>query len=1588
MNCIYIYKGHTFNSEIELDDFLIESQQYESSLGDLVFSLSRSQQPVVNTLNSIIHNTQDLKNKREIWERTEKYTYGEDGEISVNDPPYVGVNAFLAGFTDENGTLLFPEFREDEYWRRRFDRWKRGDFYNPDGTLNEAELAEFGINKDNPVSIPEDQLESRKEQMKKRWKAQADCGTAIHNVMQIVFERTGNKYNFELSDEALFNTVNRCLKRKNLKYLSESIIRYAITHAKKVQSDLVRQFGDGLVYFPEFDIAQDTNTINKKTLFGVIDLLIVDSSGKVHILDYKTSVHSYPEFSQAKKLAYNYQMATYQRMLEKYGINTFQGEMMVAPIQIIGFDKGNDDYKFDKIQAPESFITISTDSRSERMWENINGFMSSPPVVNITGDMINTNTSDWLALCFPQYSSSKTIDEEYVVNFLKKNDILKKNENGNYIFRKYNKEGFITSDNEIDFVKKVTAYLKSQPGKRLRYTGEIKNCLYRAIKNGLNTVEFPSPYDFRLDINSDRNYIKSTFSKYCDGNWEIINNSVLESYGIIMLETKDIPGIPHQIDFIRISTNDLHQHYRKYIDKNNNLTNRKGLTGTFESDVQSQSKNNSLIANAVQGNVELMETTAIISQLTGLEGKIIGNVQIINPTHATGMSMSNEQLLYNFNELNRFAPLKNNRILSGDIKFAKKTELVLQQLNHIMITGEANDWTDEYRYFKRFKSSIPNYDSLINSKKEDQLKELQKLYDTLQTHEGFRKKTSGIYDKQSDLMSIPISVNNAILYAIAQLKGVDFRQQLEDHDKWLESIFIHRNGVSGSYLDNPGNLNSETLNLVTKLVTEAYQNTRDDMQREKTEIYELINALRKEQGFNNANSVIKNQVDLYKDLYEITSNGDFLFKNPTKLPQGAKRKLLEYALDKINKNRFPNIESEELQRMKESGDIRYYRVPLALGGSDSQVSVGNLMQMFKEKLRSLHPSVAWKKAQQKVQGIYDDLYETDDENRKKQKINLFKMSNMFDYGEEDSRLDKIQEIGISNLEHNLETLLLKHIFAYSVQKNMDSVFPMIKAAMVHITSEGAMKNKPFTDDIDYFKDYITNKILNKSIVSEKNEKWVKVASLLKQAASKFTLGFAPVQMFYQPLQGLWQDISLIIRKPDGKNSFTFQHFKNAIAIVGKDLFHFSDKPTLCSLLNQLYGINDMDMNVYVDRISTAKKGIWNFENFLFKFASRPDFYNRMSIFLSQMMGDGCLEAHSVDSKGRLVYDWKKDKRFSKFAANPTLVTSDAEYNKQKSLYYAIASQFVNEHAKMPDGSDFELNMSKPMALPRAYTNKQAESMKSLSDDIYGYYSHEKKSLIMSTAIGSLWLQFKTYWSGKKNQYLQSGGVRLRGEWKHFEQNGEKYYYQVDKQGNILYDQPPTTTETIAPVMQWEGQWQEGILVTLSDMIRSMWDHKSITKGFSEKWDTKDAKLQQVYRSNIKQFGYELVMFCIVGSLLGALLQSWLDNLKKENVKNKDFTTGLYIAAANVAVLSVKNSFLDLNFIESIGGPIGQWTPFAFEWTGRMAKNWYNVAMGDEDFYDGVVKSFGSLKQIKPALDAIKPNMFRTEREGGTFNKKN
>nr|DAM35333.1 MAG TPA: hypothetical protein [Bacteriophage sp.] len=62
------------------------------------------------------------------------------------------------------------------------------------------------------------------------------------------------------------------------------------------------------------------------------------------------------------------------------------------------------------------------------------------------------------------------------------------------------------------------------------------------------------------------------------------------------------------------------------------------------------------------------------------------------------------------------------------------------------------------------------------------------------------------------------------------------------------------------------------------------------------------------------------------------------------------------------------------------------------------------------------------------------------------------MANLFDEGESETRVDKLKRMKANHEapELNFESLLYKHIFAYSVKENIDDVFPLIKTAMIHI----------------------------------------------------------------------------------------------------------------------------------------------------------------------------------------------------------------------------------------------------------------------------------------------------------------------------------------------------------------------------------------------------------------------------------------------------------------------------------------------------------------------------------------------------------
>ena len=134
----------------------------------------------------------------------------------------------------------------------------------------------------------------------------------------------------------------------------------------------------------------------------------------------------------------------------------------------------------------------------------------------------------------------------------------------------------------------------------------------------------------------------------------------------------------------------------------------------------------------------------------------------------------------------------------------------------------------------------------------------------------------------------------------------------------------------------------------------------------------------------------------------------------------------------------------------------------------------------------------------------------------------------------------------------------------------------------------------------------------------------------------------------------------------------------------------------------------------------------------------------MALFFAKALKDGSYKAHSLDTEGNLVYDARKDERYSYYLQmrdkyNYQIHKTDTKYNDQRALYLAQIKTF-NEEAIFEGDTLLE----EKDLLPQAYTNKEKESIVTFTAMAYGYYDHERTPLIKHGPIGILFGQFMTF----------------------------------------------------------------------------------------------------------------------------------------------------------------------------------------------------------------------------------------------------
>ena len=1605
--CKYILGQRVFESEIQLDDYLSEMKYLYKKYGDEVFSKEPEFKPIQKTYRDKIFSQKEqlekaIKSGRIKLEISEMEDLDLDGIMDSLEGR--GVTSLISELKSLDDKHVFPIFNKQNYWDHVKGDLMRGDFTSKDSKVKDFVPYIFD-EKDvdgNYITHPintEEEFKQVKERIESIWKQQGLIGTIVHDIFDIMYS---HKSEFkDLSKDEIKYKVEKYLKEqseeKAYKKLlndpkfgtdivdNESFLKSCIDKALEFDNQLKKQFDPdnkgGLMVLPEITV-RGVATLNGEIfkVIGRLDMLVITPEGEVHIVDYKCSPKTYDKYNSAKKLTFEYQLAVYRRILQQLGINNKEDiHLWVVPIQFTNFDVDKESNKvtldgiklrdgavFEELQVSSPTINAERYSTVEG---NLNNTFKAETVEDTSDDKILEKTKNWIRKVCPEYAKISEVTDENVADYCKRHKcVVQDKKTGKWGFRRYKNSDLVYIKNtEQEVINSIKQEWINARQDNLEKTKSLKSQLKKVQKENAGRSAVFNIIKWQKDEKTAKtpDWAQQILQKYANKNWIVEPTpEAFNSLGIILLRNINT----NKIDVIKLSsTYDL--------DASINFgSNRTTLFGNFVSDHVAKSQPNSLVMQSTRGNIELMETIYALNCIPSTfnnDNGFIGEIQIMS-SYNEGGGANNKSLLYNFQKLINYSNKEDSPEISyfndKTIKMASFAQLASDTLNQIIYDNPDSRWSK----FEETSNNLHKY----QGNKDLLLAELYKLKEQLENNYPELKSdgvTISIYD---DYNSPEKRLYAELMLAIGEIGGLTYQQQIKDHaNLWEGNSLIKAflwDGFNGNLTDNPGTLRSETLNQASHLVDVAYQNIRDQLFKFKNDLEKSLEEYKQYKG------QFASQETLYENFYNKDVTDDLVFKNPFAEGNGLddmERKILKKILLNIANRKNSSITDEISLQSAIENDPDYLLVPLV---QRSGKPVGKSLASFMSKTRDFLMGFNIKNIKESLKNKIIDFTSNDENNSSKKGETIWEMTNSMDIPPEFRKEKIAQNGGIQNFETNLEMLSLKHEYAYLQKEEINKILPFMKALATHLANQSIILNDNFENDLNYIQNFIKAKIQNKKLQDIKSLDSSFVRNLM-QGTSIMALAFNPKQL-YQVIDGLWKDVRIVYQNSrGGDQNLSAKNFKDAFFWIIQDAVNFNGKLSVGEALNQLYGINDMDINSLPSRYAKDTYGTDRLQKAMFRFASRPDYYNRMTIFGAQMRGDGCFDAHSIVD-GKLVYDWTKDKRFEVFAKykgdmSKVPASEQAIFRKQQALYSAMADEMVKDGTLNPDGSKFVKDMKNPQPLPKAYTVKQSESMKALGDKTYGYYASEKKSLVQSFTIGALIFQMNTFWSSKKNQYFSGRGYTQEGEFVDYvEENPDgtttPYFLKYNEETGEM---DITDEDTGVPYQVWKGRPQEGIVVTMSHLLFDLLTGRRDVEGqklLDLYWNNDDPYLRKMYRANLRQLIADLIGFILIGQIIAPSLVGAANTYAKEQGQDTfgEATMG-YMAMLGASMLQTSTD--DFAFWQSVFGRGIQWTPFSLQSATRLFENTSKWVFGDQDFYDTLVKQMSFTRNAKPIMNYIK-----------------
>ena len=567
------------------------------------------------------------------------------------------------------------------------------------------------------------------------------------------------------------------------------------------------------------------------------------------------------------------------------------------------------------------------------------------------------------------------------------------------------------------------------------------------------------------------------------------------------------------------------------------------------------------------------------------------------------------------------------------------------------------------------------------------------------------------------------------------------------------------------------------------------------------------------------------------------------------------------------------------------------------------------------------------------------------------------------------RAKMLQERSADYYEMNLDTIMHKVAFTKIRKRNFDLILPTINAYIWWIKLAGARTSstedlKDIEKTIEYVVNQVKLAVLDGHLIGDEEAVLAKGASLAKQISTISMLSFRPILTAKEMTIGVLKNFSAagIGLDPEYNMKDMTKAYQKLITIDNK----FTDEFNLIDRLNGEYRIANMDISSIPKKFQTDRFGVAKgLGHYMFATSTIGDYYNRLAMFLAKMIHEGSYDAHSLDENQKLIYDPKKDKRFSRYLAerhnhvdadgNFIAKNGDEEYNTQRRRYLWTIGQ-MNTEGKLTKKDQ----LTEHDLITKAYSHKERNSIKAQTDLMYGAYDKDAQAHINNTLFGIAFMQFLTYWPNKVKFYFGKkidGKDSPIGQAKQATQTDDKgvkhklwYKTVVDEKG--IEQLEWTTENTGDPVFEFTGTPQEGTFIAamgiLQDTVRMDW---SKIKNDS-------------LRNRRAVFG--LVDAGLLFLVLGMMreLWKWLFGLDDRGKVDASKNAAVQAGVLGEVMYTVNNKvFREYNVWENTFGAIST-EPLWLNWTQRTFKDLRDTLTGQKDLTQLAAKSIGALEMMR------------------------